>query len=40
MLVAVNPNKAIDELYSNDTLQKYTGMSLGDLPAHVFAIGN
>lgn len=39
MLIALNPNAAINELYAKDKIQKYTGVSLGDLPAHVFAIG-
>lgn len=39
MLVAVNPNKVIDEFYSSTMVKKYQNVSLGALPPHVFAIG-
>lgn len=40
MLIAVNPNENIDELYTSNMVKKYEGKSLGDLPPHVFAIGD
>lgn len=39
MLIAVNPNEVIDELYSSKMVTKYQGVSLGALPPHVYAIG-
>lgn len=39
MLIAINPHKKIDALYSYDVIQKYRGVSITTLPAHVFGIG-
>lgn len=39
ILIAVNPYKEIKELYDGNTIKKYQGRSLGELPPHVFAIG-
>lgn len=39
ILIAVNPYREIKELYAPDTIKKYNGRSLGELPPHVFAIG-
>lgn len=39
ILVAMNPCKIIDELYTADTIRKYEGVSIGLLPPHVFGIG-
>lgn len=39
ILIAVNPYREIRELYAPDTIKKYNGRSLGELPPHVFAIG-
>lgn len=39
ILIAVNPYKEIRDLYSDGTIVKYKGKSLGELPPHVFAIG-
>lgn len=39
ILIAVNPYKEIRELYDATTIKKYQGRSLGELPPHVFAIG-
>lgn len=39
MLIALNPNEAIDKMYSEDMIQKYTNVSLGGLPPHIYAIG-
>lgn len=40
MLIAVNPNESFDELYAIEMVKKYEGKSLGELPTHVFAIGD
>lgn len=40
ILIAVNPYKEIRELYDGTTIKRYNGRSLGELPPHVFAIGN
>uniref|UniRef100_A0A182S803 Myosin motor domain-containing protein n=1 Tax=Anopheles maculatus TaxID=74869 RepID=A0A182S803_9DIPT len=39
ILIAVNPYKEIPDLYSNATLKRYSGKSIGELPPHVYAIG-
>lgn len=39
ILIALNPYKEIKDLYSDATIKKYNGRSLGELPPHVFAIG-
>lgn len=39
ILIALNPYKEIRELYDGNTIKKYQGRSLGELPPHVFAIG-
>lgn len=39
ILIALNPYKEIRDLYSDSTIKKYNGRSLGELPPHVFAIG-
>jgi len=38
--VAVNPYKEISGLYSLQTVKKYQGVPIGELPPHIFAIGN
>ncbi|XP_034117336.1 myosin heavy chain 95F isoform X1 [Drosophila nasuta] len=40
ILIAVNPYREIKELYAPDTIKKYNGRSLGELPPHVFAIAD
>ena len=39
MIVAVNPYVEIKGLYSQETIKRYQGRSLGTLPPHVYAIG-
>lgn len=39
ILIAINPYKELPGLYSNETIKKYNGKSLGVMPPHVFAIG-
>lgn len=39
ILISINPYEEIDGLYSLDTIGKYRGKSLGQLPPHVYAIG-
>lgn len=39
ILIAVNPYMEVKDLYSNETIKKYKGKSLGQMPPHVFAIG-
>lgn len=39
ILLAVNPYEDIPDMYSSNTIKKYQGRSLGELPPHVFAIG-
>lgn len=39
ILIALNPYKEIKDLYTDSTIKKYNGRSLGELPPHVFAIG-
>lgn len=40
MLITVNPNESFDKLYTIEMVKKYEGKSLGELPPHVFAIGD
>lgn len=40
ILIAVNPYADISHLYSKDTIMKYKGKSIGQLPPHVFAIAD
>ncbi|XP_050720790.1 unconventional myosin-VI-like isoform X3 [Eriocheir sinensis] len=40
ILIAVNPYIDIRNLYSLDTIRKYQGRSLGQMPPHVFAIAD
>ncbi|XP_045106888.1 unconventional myosin-VI-like isoform X4 [Portunus trituberculatus] len=40
ILIAVNPYIDIRNLYSLDTIKKYQGKSLGQMPPHVFAIAD
>lgn len=35
----MNPYIDIPNLYTTDTIKKYQGRSLGQMPPHVFAIG-
>jgi myosin-6 len=39
ILIAINPYKELPGLYSNDTIKRYNGKSLGVMPPHVYAIG-
>ncbi|UJR27958.1 hypothetical protein I4U23_009216 [Adineta vaga] len=40
ILIAINPYKELPGLYSNDTIKRYNGKSLGTMPPHVYAIGD
>eukprot|EP00039_Didymoeca_costata_P032095 m.36807 g.36807 ORF g.36807 m.36807 type:complete len:2189 (+) comp9188_c0_seq1:109-6675(+) len=40
ILVAVNPYKVIDGLYTAETIESYKGMKIGEMPPHVFAISD
>ncbi|XP_037948993.1 myosin heavy chain 95F isoform X3 [Teleopsis dalmanni] len=40
ILIAVNPYREINDLYSSVTIKQYNGRSLGELPPHVFAIAD
>ncbi|ETN65262.1 myosin vi [Anopheles darlingi] len=40
ILIAVNPYKEINGLYSPETLKRYSGRSIGELPPHVYAIAD
>lgn len=40
ILLAVNPYEDIKDMYSSNTIKKYQGKSLGELPPHVFAIAD
>lgn len=40
ILISINPYEQIADLYSNATIQKYQGKSLGTLPPHIFAIAD
>lgn len=40
ILISVNPYKRIENLYSDDTLKKYSNKDIGDEPPHVYAIAN
>lgn len=39
ILIAVNPYFDVKNLYCLDTIRKYQGKSLGQMPPHVFALG-
>lgn len=39
MLIAVNPYKCMDHLNTFDTIERYLGVSMDALPAHIFGIG-
>lgn len=39
ILIAINPYKPMDELYTFDTMKKYQGVLINVLPAHVFGTG-
>jgi hypothetical protein len=38
--VAVNPYKDLPGLYGKDLVRRYEGKMIGDMPPHIFAIGN
>ncbi|XP_033635781.1 unconventional myosin-VI-like [Asterias rubens] len=40
ILIAVNPYKEMNNLYTKDVIKRYNGKSLGVLPPHVFAIAD
>lgn len=40
ILIAVNPYTDVPNLYSLDTIRKYQGKSLGQMPPHVFAVAD
>ncbi|KAJ1348528.1 hypothetical protein KIN20_003848 [Parelaphostrongylus tenuis] len=40
ILISINPYEEIDDLYSIDTINKYRGKSLGQLPPHVYAVAD
>uniref|UniRef100_A0A1I7YG55 Myosin motor domain-containing protein n=1 Tax=Steinernema glaseri TaxID=37863 RepID=A0A1I7YG55_9BILA len=40
ILISINPYESIPELYSQETIRKYQGKSLGALPPHIFAIAD
>ncbi|XP_031632480.1 myosin heavy chain 95F isoform X3 [Contarinia nasturtii] len=40
ILIALNPYKEIKDLYSEASIKRYNGKSLGELPPHVFAIAD
>ncbi|KAK0424459.1 hypothetical protein QR680_008675 [Steinernema hermaphroditum] len=40
ILISINPYESIQELYSQQTIKKYQGKSLGTLPPHIFAIAD
>ncbi|CAH0605729.1 unnamed protein product [Chrysodeixis includens] len=40
ILLAVNPYEDIPDMYSSNTIKKYQGKSLGELPPHVFAVAD
>ncbi len=39
-MIAINPYKDLNKLYSSESIKQYQGKSLGTLPPHVFAIGD
>lgn len=39
ILISINPYEVITNLYSDETIKKYEGKSLGVMPPHIFAIG-
>ena len=40
ILIAINPYKDLNKLYTSDVVRMYQGKSLGVLPPHVYAIGD
>ncbi|XP_033741492.1 unconventional myosin-VI-like isoform X2 [Pecten maximus] len=40
ILIALNPYYEVPDLYTNATIQKYQGKSLGTMPPHVYAIAD
>ncbi|PIO63936.1 myosin head, partial [Teladorsagia circumcincta] len=40
ILISINPYEEIDGLYSIDTIKKYRGKSLGQMPPHVYAVAD
>lgn len=40
ILIAVNPYKEIKNLYAKDTIKRYNGKSIGEMPPHVYAIAD
>ncbi|EPB72235.1 myosin head [Ancylostoma ceylanicum] len=40
ILISINPYEDIPGLYSIDTINKYRGKSLGQMPPHVYAVAN
>uniref|UniRef100_A0A1I8AD67 Unconventional myosin-VI n=1 Tax=Steinernema glaseri TaxID=37863 RepID=A0A1I8AD67_9BILA len=40
ILISINPYESIPDLYSQKTIRKYQGKSLGTLPPHIFAIAD
>ena len=40
ILIALNPWKAVEPLYSHEQLQAYRGQPLGALPPHLFALAD
>ncbi|VDM56347.1 unnamed protein product [Angiostrongylus costaricensis] len=40
ILISINPYEEIDDLYSTDTINKYRGKSLGQMPPHVYAVAD
>uniref|UniRef100_A0A7I4XXY4 Myosin heavy chain 95F n=2 Tax=Haemonchus contortus TaxID=6289 RepID=A0A7I4XXY4_HAECO len=40
ILISINPYEEIENLYSIDTIKKYRGKSLGQMPPHVYAVAD
>uniref|UniRef100_A0A0K0CUJ4 Myosin motor domain-containing protein n=1 Tax=Angiostrongylus cantonensis TaxID=6313 RepID=A0A0K0CUJ4_ANGCA len=40
ILISINPYEEIDDLYSTDTINKYRGKSLGQMPPHIYAVAD
>lgn len=40
ILIAVNPYKEVKNLYSKATIKSYNGKSIGEMPPHVYAVGD
>ncbi|KAK5966783.1 Myosin motor domain-containing protein [Trichostrongylus colubriformis] len=40
ILISINPYEEIEGLYSIDTIKKYRGKSLGQMPPHVYAVAD